>query len=256
MLSERQLARGYPMLWQRWMPWLGAEFIRQVASDEGRLRHHARQWAPPLPEETFQARGDLISEVAFGLFAAAVHRGLGLRSVSAAEERRITREARQRMEILRHRGLPPTADPQDCLEPPALDNASAHRARVLATRLHEHLNAAGLPLQVQPRVPGTGLLQACHPDVLRGQELIEVKMSQASFRSTDFRQAVVYAALLHAEGARTLHSMSLVNPRLGVTWYFTLEDLAREPAGCSAAMLLDRIAEWAGASADKQGDDT
>jgi hypothetical protein len=126
---------------------------------------------------------------------------------------------------------------------------------MLAERLHEHLTAPGKPLQVQPRIPGTGLLQACHPDVLRGEELIEVKMSQASFRSTDIRQAVIYAALLHAEGERTVHALSLVNPRLGVTWHFALEDLARETAGCSAGLLLERISEWAQMGSEERGDD-
>lgn len=254
MLSERQLARGYPTLWRRWMPGLDAEFIRQVAAPQGRLHHHVLHWASPLAEQVLQARSDLLAEVAFGLFAAAVQRGVGVPNITSADELSITCAARQRMDTLRHRGLPP-AGPSAHPEPAALDAASAHRARMLAERLHKHLTAPGKPLQVQPRIVGTGLLQACHPDVLRGEELIEVKMSQASFRSTDIRQSVIYAALLHAEGERMVGALSLVNPRQGVTWHFTLEDLARETAGCSAGLLLERISEWAQMGSEERGDD-
>lgn len=254
MLSERQLARGYPMLWRRWMPGLDAEFIRQVAAPQGRLHSHVLRWAEPLAEKALETRSDLLAEVAFGLFAVAVQRGTAVNRIAAAEERRITHAARLRMEILRQRGLPPYS-PTETTESLVLDADSSKRAHALALRLHQHLRAAGRPLEVQPRVAGTGLLQACHPDALRGDELIEVKMSKSSFRSSDIRQAVVYAALMQAEGGRNIQSISLVNPRLGVTWHFALDVLARETAGCPAGLLLDRIAGWAQMGSNAQGDD-
>lgn len=255
MLSERQLARGYSSLWSRWMPGLDAAFIRKVAALDGSLRYFAEQWATPMPRIAPGEPSDLICEVAFGLFAAAVIREGAVADLGPQDELQITQAARHRMDVLRHRGLPPSSFVTAVGIMP-LDGAASLEARSLAHRLMERLDSLGQPLEVQPRVAGLGCLQACHPDVLCGQELIEVKMSQASFRSSDLRQAIVYAALLHAEGERGVKALSLVNPRLGLTWRFTLEDLARETAGCSAAMLLDRIVRWAveGADADAGGD--
>lgn len=255
MLSERQLARGYSTLWSRWMPGLDAAFIRKVAALDGSLRHFAEQWATPMPRIAPGQPSDLICEVAFGLFAAAVSRGGAVADLGPQDELRIAQAARQRMDVLRYRGLPQSSFVAAGGVVP-LDGAASLEARTLAHRLMERLDSLGQTLEVQPRVAGLGCLQACHPDVLCGQELIEVKMSQASFRSSDLRQAIVYAALLHAEGQRSIRALSLVNPRLGLTWRFTLEDLARETAGCSAAMLLRRIELWAdeGVGAKAGGD--
>jgi hypothetical protein len=90
-------------------------------------------------------------------------------------------------------------------------------------------------------LPGTGIVDACHPDLIAGVELIEVKMARTIFRLSDIRQVLVYVALAWLGTDRRLQSVSLTNPMLGISWSFDLHTLIREISGESPARFFDKF---------------
>lgn len=77
-------------------------------------------------------------------------------------------------------------------------------------------------------LPGTGIVDHCHPDLMCGTELIEVKMSRTIFRLADLQQLLVYTALAWLGTDRKIERVTLTNPVLGVAWSFELRELIRE----------------------------
>lgn len=94
----------------------------------------------------------------------------------------------------------------------------------------------------KPRFPGCGLVDAATGDILRGTELIEVKMVERSFRSDDVRQALTYCALAY-EAQQPVGTVTLLNPRRG--HYFSQEtgQLALDLGANSWVELMMDIAD-------------
>jgi hypothetical protein len=87
------------------------------------------------------------------------------------------------------------------------------------------------------------MLASCHPDIIQGRQLSEVKMSKYGFRTQDIRQLIVYAMLAWYQGIQ-VDTLALINPRLGVTWHFTSENLAFLVSNDSAVMLFQKLQEY------------
>ena len=104
-------------------------------------------------------------------------------------------------------------------------------AKILAQRLLDWVSIYPDTLEVQPRLPGTGIVDACHPDLIAGNEIIEVKMAKTLFKLSDIRQALVYSALAWLGTERRIDRITLTNPLLGVSWNFNLYKLIREISG-------------------------
>lgn len=235
MLSERQLAASFPDLWQRWTPGLGAGFLATLR-DGGANEGCVSRWAEPFASAVSARDNDVIAEIAFGLFfvlaASGPDRTTAPASVWSAQLVETVIEASlERLALLRGgEGLPrqrvSAGHLADCKE--------------LATRLHRHLAGFDGPIEVHRRLEGIGMLDACHPDVLQGRSLVEVKMSKSSFRSMDLKQTLVYGALAYGNGIR-IDQIALVNPRLGLSWRFRLERLVEEIAETTPPRLFESM---------------
>ena len=116
-------------------------------------------------------------------------------------------------------------------------------AQRLAIRLLAWASKLPGVIEIQPKLPGTGIIDHCHPDLICGTELIEVKMSRTLFRLPDLQQLLVYSALAWLGTDRQIERVTLTNPMLGVAWSFELRSLIREISGLSTPRFFDQFDE-------------
>lgn len=222
MVSERQLSRGFSAWWRQIAPGLSVRWLAALTAGTGALATGIDRWAEPIVQVLPPRDNDLIAEVAFGLFALARQDGVAVAEVEAPRIVEIVDQATRRIMALRASGRDLSG---------IMTTEHLCLAAVLATRLQQWVSMQGGPVAVQPRLPGMGIVDSCHPDLIVGKELVEVKMGQSLFRISDIRQLLVYAALMWHCPERSLERVTLTNPRLGVTWGFGIAELVRDISG-------------------------
>ena len=231
MLSERQLSRGFADAWQRWTPYLDSRLLASLRTN-GAWQRAVQSWAPPLQTNVPARHNDAVAEIAFGLFCAGLEDlSRPLEVFSPPEIEVVIEEALFRIALLRH---------GDGLAREAIGAGHLADAKVLAIRLRDHLSGKEGTPRVHERLEGAGVLGACHPDVMQGRTLIEVKMSKVGFRSADLRQLLVYAAMADWNGMPA-RDLALVNPRLGLSWHFGVDELVESAADTTPAALFRAI---------------
>jgi hypothetical protein len=230
-LSERQLARGFADAWRCWTPHLDARLLASLRPD-GTWQEAAQQWAPPLQATAPAKHNDAVAEIAFGLFCAELEEPAHpLEAFPVLDVEPIIEDALSRVALLR-RGVGLVRE----------DIGAEHLAdaRAMATRLRDHLGEQDGTPRVHERLEGAGVLAACHPDIMQGSTLVEVKMSKTGFRSADLRQLLVYAAMAHWNGIPA-KELALVNPRLGLSWRFGVDELVERVADTTPDALFKDI---------------
>jgi len=110
------------------------------------------------------------------------------------------------------------------------------RLRLLFGRI-----AAGASIEISPMFPGSGIINSCEGDLFFGETLFEIKAGQRTFRTVDIKQLLTYAALNYASGLRKLNRVGLFNPRMGISFCATLDEVSLETSGCMAGELLPEI---------------
>jgi len=236
MISERQLARGFAAKWREWAPHLHAAFLSEVGSAGGRWNQFCRTWDCPMKATGVVRYNDLIAEVAFGLFSECVGSGFGVECLGPESRAVIIRRAAARIAVLRRT--------QVDLEK-QLNERLLAEAEQLTVRLLRHFEGwTGVP-EVQPLVAGVGLVNSCHPDLVYGDAIVEIKMGVSPFRCADIRQLIIYCALLRQSApTREFKRLTLVNPRRGVSWEFPLEALIQVIAENCVQDFFQEIIEF------------
>ena len=231
MLSERQVARGLRPWWARWAPGLGHSYLGLI-DNGGSTSNQISRWAPVIRSKLPARDADLISETAFGLFADAFRTGTRVDAISPESRRAVAHFATGRIMLLRGSGrdLSGVMSPNHLLE-----------SEELATRLLDWARVREHPVEIQPKLPGVGIVDACHPDMIAGPDLIEVKMASSLFRLDDIRQVLVYAALVWRGTDRVIETITLTNPRLGIDWKFRLREMVREISGKSLTEFFEEF---------------
>lgn len=232
MLSERQLSRRNPFWWSCWAPGLDERWLATVSAGNSRSANRIIQWALPLTSSLPPRDSDLVAETAFGIFACALDSGISIGLLAPEKIRIVVAQAVGRIELLRGSGR----DLSSVVTPEHIAFAI-----ILAKRLADCTASYSDKIEVQPRLPGTGIVDACHPDLIAGGELIEVKMARTIFRLSDIRQVLVYLALAWLGTNRRLESVALINPMLGISWNFDLHAFIREISGDSPARFFDKF---------------
>lgn len=113
-------------------------------------------------------------------------------------------------------------------------------AMVVRLRRHFPANAGAL---LRPRFTGCGLLSACEGDLIEGDCLYEVKAGDRAFRVVDLRQLLTYTALAYASGSLNFTHVGLFNPRTGVAWKRSLEDVCQSVSGLRPIDTLSALVE-------------
>lgn len=229
MLSERQLARGFRPWWAQWAPGLGRAWISRMQA-RATQAHRVVRWAPALHSALAPRDADLIAETAFGFFANAFQAQCSIESLPDRIRAAIVQAATHRIMLLRGSGRDLTG---------VMSKAHLLESEALAIRLLDWTRTREHPPEIQPRLPGLGLVDACHPDIIAGPELIEVKMASSLFRLDDIRQVLIYAALIWRGTDRPLETVTLTNPRLGIDWNLPLREMVQEISGQSMSEFFE-----------------
>jgi len=234
MASERQLIRGHRSWWARWAPGLDEHLMMRMSNHESPYPGQVLAWGPPVFSALPARDSDLIAESAFGLFAYAVEANIAIELIPHDQVHLAVKGATDRILILRGSGR----SLEGVMTPEHIKFA-----KCLAIRLLAWASKRSGTLEIQPRLPGTGIVDHCHPDLICGTELIEVKMSRTLFRLADLQQLLVYSALAWLGTDRQIERVTLTNPMLGVAWSFDLRILIREISGLSSSMFFDQFDE-------------
>ena len=236
MISERQLARGFAAKWREWAPNLDATFLSDVSSLEGPCARFSRRWDCPMDETDHTRSNDLIAEVAFGLFSECLADGSRPDGLPPETQSVIRERAAGRIAVLRRT----QADLGNQLNPRLIGEADQ-----LALRLLEYFQGWGGIAEIQPLLAGVGILNSCHPDLIYGDAIVEIKMGISPFRCGDIRQLLIYCALArHTKPDRHIRRLCLVNPRRGLAWEFPLEALIQVIAGNCVQDFFREILEF------------
>lgn len=108
------------------------------------------------------------------------------------------------------------------------------------------------PTTLRPRFSGCGLISACEGDLIEGECLYEIKAGERAFRVLDLRQLLTYSALAYAKGTLSFSDIGLFNPRTGVAWRRSLEEVCHSLSGLRLSDTLSALVEqFSGASASR-----
>lgn len=132
-----------------------------------------------------------------------------------------------------------------------IDDDCREEATSLALRLVGFF-PGHLRTELRPRFAGCGLLSACEGDVIEGPCLYEIKAGDRAFRLVDLKQLLTYSTLAFASGRLSFTHIGLFNPRRGVAWRQSLEDVCMTISGQKMNDTLSALVEqFAGASASR-----
>jgi hypothetical protein len=179
---------------------------------------------------------DLIAEVAFGLFSESLTAGARPDGLPPETRSVVIERAAARIAVLRRT----QADLGSQLNPCSIGEADQ-----LALRLLEYFKGWVGIAEIQPLLAGVGILNSCHPDMIFGDAIVELKMGISPFRCGDIRQLLIYCALVrHTKPDRHIRRLCLVNPRRGLAWEFPLEALIQVIAGNCVQDFFREILEF------------
>ena len=232
MSSAGQFARAATSYWSERLPRL-EKFVRAVNLEGSRF-------SPPIASEGDPGRHAFIAELAFEMFRSEV---AGRPSTLAMAEARVS----ERIAAL-------AETPTEIAEANTEERKEVHKLRkALSEFVSDHWPEKVI---VNPRIAGCGKIDHAAADLLierrpvhspfgteleRASKLLfEVKSVERPFRAADFRQLIIYASLMSAEGGAP-DAVGLVNPRRGTYFECSLDELAMDTAGTSADDLLQQI---------------
>lgn len=220
MISETRFARSYGSLWRELTPTLEL-FVRKV-----NLRMLDRQWVP-LDSNIAPARRALINSVAFGSLKSAFGYTGDLTGRLAWLE---TSENIERTEL-------------ELTGAQTFNEADVAEVKALAYRMCLNLTRyQPSRVELEPRFSGCGVINACTGDALSETlRFIELKDGDRPFRSYDFRQLVIYAALYMNEGKGVARELQIINSRRGVSVTIPFEQFTSESAGQTPVELLTEV---------------
>ena len=96
---------------------------------------------------------------------------------------------------------------------------------------------------LRPRFSGCGLISECEGDLIEGDCLYEIKAGDRAFRVLDLRQLLTYSALAYARGSMSFSRIGLFNPRTGVAWTRSLDEVCQAISGHKANDTLSNLVE-------------
>lgn len=188
--------------------------------------------APPMEVNPSPQRAAVVAEAAFGTLR---EWGRG-RSVQVLQQ---TDEDRARVRVATILRAPVDLIPVLTL----LERAEAAELGRRLLSFVRSLPGAALPgaVVVDPVFAGCGLVAEAMGDALVAGRLVEVKSVGRTFRATDIRQSLTYAALRYASGDQPVAAFSLVNPRQGTAISWEADELSVAVAGVPIVDLLEAV---------------
>ena len=123
-----------------------------------------------------------------------------------------------------------------------VDIECRQEAASLAVRLLQYLPFQSNTI-LRPVFSGCGLISQCEGDLIFNDCLYEIKAGERKFRLMDLRQLLTYAALAYADRALNFTHIGLINPRTGVTWMRSLDEVCKSISGLRLNDTLSDLVE-------------
>lgn len=238
MISAEHFAKSRPSYWAELLPRLD-RFVRVVNLEGGRF-------SPPIASEISPERHAFVAELAFELLREEIER-----DGAPSRKQHVAVKARVRKRVAALAGVDEAA---------IADPSQAEWTEVSKLRggLRDFLGEREpSKIIVGPKIAGCGIIDPCAADLLlerdpkpfdqflskvarASRRLFEVKIVERNFRAVDFRQLIMYAALMSADG-NAPRAVGLVNPRRGTFFECTMSELAMDTAGLGGDELLQQI---------------
>ena len=222
MISELSFARSYTSVWRNLTP-KSEFFVRRI-----NLELYDR-WEPPLQSTVRADRRALINETAFCMFCSkqTASGGQPSRQLPDAFEKALSRVRGGRSSKKR--------------EVAALTSAERDEIEELLQRMSRFFANRVGDLTLEPTFPGSGLIGEATGDVIADDCLYEIKAGDRGFRSIDLRQVIVYLALNQASHSHSMQWIGLFNPRRGVSFVCSCNELAEQVSGLTMRELLNGV---------------
>lgn len=235
MISEHQFATHYSSAWHTITPLAdGFWTVENLMVD---------RIAPPLTPKAPKGMRAVVNETAFRAFCSLhsspkpVKRGDVLTAIDE-----------QLGESIVYVGRFSSAPP---LTPTDVDDECRKEAGNLVLRLLHFFHGLEATT-LRPKFSGCGLISACEGDLIEGSCLYEIKAGDRAFRVADLRQLLTYSALAYAKGNLSFKDIGLFNPRTGVAWRKSLEEVSHALSGLRLSDTLSALVEqFSGASASR-----
>lgn len=235
MISEHQFATHYSSAWHGITPLAdGFWTVENLIVD---------RIAPPLAPKAPKGMRAVVNETAFRAFCS-----LHSKPKPVNRSNVLTAIDEQLPESITYVGRFSSAPP---LIPKDVDHECRKEAGNLVLRLLHYFRGIE-PTTLRPRFSGCGLISECEGDLIEGSCLYEVKAGDRAFRVVDLRQLLTYTALAYAKGTLSFQDIGLYNPRTGVAWRKSLEEVSHSLSGLRLNDTLSALVEqFSGASASR-----
>lgn len=186
----------------------------------------------PIPNRASKEMRGLVNELAFIAFTRIAHTG---RDASRTVVLGAVRESIPT--AVRYINRITSGDP---LSNDLVDDVCVREAGYLAFRLLAYFPVS-IGMTIRPQFIGCGALSACEGDIVSRNCLYEVKAGDRGFRVSDIRQLLVYSALAYASNQLTFERVGLFNPRTGMAWSRSVDDVCKAVSGLRASDVLPRL---------------
>lgn len=215
MNSARRLIESSSSLWRELAPML-PNYVKHV-----NMGGYDR-FDPPMRRETDKARHFLINEMAFKCFAGGItSTGVAAKAIYNGLQAKWSARLPANLAIRN-----------------ALTELEAEELLELISRLVVYKRAIDSdPAEFEKVVPAFGRLENVEIDILTSTSIFEVKAGERPFRSIDFRQLILAAAVLGSDQRKLV----LLNPREGVIWTESLTDFIETVCLRSMSELMPEI---------------
>jgi hypothetical protein len=216
MISEREFSIHYGSFWRDSLPNL--ESVTRSLN-----LATVTEWQP-MAEVTNPARRDVIAETAFNVAALRFENP----SMAYSEILKIAeKNAATQLGALRNRYVKEKILPLDAVE---IDEVKQAQARIYDFGLRMKKWRG---LHFRPTFSGHGFIHQCEGDLRSGRSIIELKYVSRNFRSSDFKQSLIYCCLDFFENGRNIDRIILVNPFRGIISEVDIDHLVNACGGVS-----------------------
>lgn len=100
-------------------------------------------------------------------------------------------------------------------------------------------------IELSPKFCGCGFINNSIGDMIIGETLIEIKSGQRHFSVIDFRQIIIYCALNFSSNIkRRISKVEIFNPRMGISYSTSVQDLCRDLSAKSSNELFEEIKRY------------
>ena len=234
MIDPRKLARLWPSLWGEILPFLTPHFMRVF--NESRV--HSIEDATgneicPIEIDDDVDHMDLVAELAIHAAQIAHERSLQAQEVFSNADLVSCAWEKSQANVNRYEGRPPNLAiiPSD---------REMQVASELSQTIVTFLHTFDEQIEFSPKIPGSGIVNACEADLSVGHTLIEIKTVNRNFGSVDIRQLFVYLALQAISSNPRWSSAGLFNPRRATWCCFDVEPFV---ALISGGRTMDNVCE-------------